>query len=328
MKIKMRAGAWLTIIALGCVAIFAVAVMIYGIATGFGFADFFERAVGDAYDTPYTYSEETNSLRNIEVDWVSGPVTMEFYDGDTIQITETARHQLDDNEKLLLEVSGGTLAIHWDSSWLDLSIMQDDSKSLEILIPQQFTDTLESVSIETASGDITLQDLSATEMSFETVSGMIDVRNISAEVLLIESTSGEIIGSSLKGTERFKAGSVSGNMELIGITAGEMKLDTTSGVITAEAKADTVIGDSVSGNLSLVMQNQPEKLTMESVSGSLDVTLPESKGGFLCTFSSVSGDFNCNFDTQKSGDLYMYGEGSAEVKLSTTSGNAELNKAS
>lgn len=327
MKREMHAGAWLTLIALGCVAIFAVAVLIYGLSTGFGLADLFRNTAGSTYDTPYTYTEEATTLRQIEVDWISGPVKLEFYSGDTIQITETAKRELKEDKKLLLELSGGKLSIQWNSSWLDFNMMPDDSKQLEIRIPEQFADTLESVDIDTASSDIVMQDLTAAEIRFETVSGDIEISNITAENLKLNTTSGTVTGSGLIGTESFSAGCVSGDMELTGIEAGLLKLDSTSGRIEAEGKAEEAAFDSVSGEIIAALRNQPEKLTAEGVSGSIEITLPESQAGFLCKFSSVSGDFDCGFDTQKSDDLYLYGEGKSEIKLSTTSGDVLLNPA-
>lgn len=327
MKRKMHAGAWLTVIALGCVAIFAVAVLIYGLSTGFGLADLFRSTAGSTYDTPYTYTEEATTLREIEVDWTSGPVKLEFYSGDTIQITETAKRELKEDEKLLLELSGGKLSIHWNSAWLDFNIMPDDSKQLEIRIPEQFADTLESVDIDTASSDIVMQDLTAAEIRFETVSGDIEISNITAENLKLDTTSGTVTGSGLTGTKSLRVGCVSGDMALTGMEAGILELDSTSGRIEAEGKAEEAAFDSVSGEIIAALRNQPEKLTAESVSGSMEITLPESQTGFLCKFSSVSGNFDCGFDTQKSGDLYLYGEGNSEVKLSTTSGDVLLNPA-
>lgn len=323
----MKAGKILTIIALACVAVFAIGVLAFGLATGFGFGDFFDTIDTGVYETPYTYTEEAEYLREISVSWSSGPVSLSFYDGDVIRVTETAKHALKEEEKLLLELSGGELSIRWSSEWLHLDFMRDTSKKLEVQIPRQFANTLDSVSIETASANIEVENLAAAEASFHTISGNLELKNIRAEELKVSSTSGDILGESLTGSEKLRAESVSGKITLTALTADALELDTTSGEIHIEGAAAELYCDSVSGDIALAMQKWAEEAEISSVSGKVAVTAPETADGFTCEFSSVSGDFHCGFAAQKEKDIYVVGAGKAEMKISTTSGDVRLEPA-
>ena len=108
----MKTQKVLKITALSCVAVFALGVLIFGLVTGFGVEDvraLFEKPAESGYDTPYTYTEDLDYLDELVIDWPGGPVTLSLYDGDVVTVTETARRALEEEEKLALEIDGGTL---------------------------------------------------------------------------------------------------------------------------------------------------------------------------------------------------------------------------
>lgn len=317
------------IAALACVAIFAVGVLVFGLSTGFGFGDLFDKLEESAAaaEVPYNYTEEAEYLRKIKIDWVSGPVTLALYDGDVIRVTETAHRELRENEKLELDLSGGELSVKWSGELFHFSIMPEQSKSLEVQIPRALADSLSSISVHSVSGDIHTEGFAAEEVGFHTTSGNIDVKGVRAETLELSSTSGDITGVNLTGSEKLRAGNTSGETVLTALTAGELELSTTSGEVEAEATAEEIRCQSVSGDIELTMQKWAQDAEISTVSGKVNITAPEAADGFICKFSSVSGDFNCGFEAQKAGDTYTYGGGAAELKISTTSGNASLSKA-
>lgn len=314
----------LTAISLLCVLIFAAGVLIYGIKTGFGLPDLLPAADSAVPEQEYHYEETPKSLREIRIDWVDGPVTVLFHEKDTIEVMERTGKALREDEKLLMELSGGELSIHWNSSLLNIGLFRDTAKTLEVRLPAKFEHKLEKVRIYTVSGDVTLDTLHAQEIDVETVSGALSLRNTEAESFRAGSTSGKILCENVTGTENFRIHSVSGALDLIGIKAGEAKLDTTSGEIRLIGEAAAFECVTVSGNAECTLVQWPEKLTAESVTGDLTLQLPESGTGFLASVKTVSGVFSCDFETQKKNKLYLCGEGKAEVKLSTTSGNAAL----
>ena len=322
----MKTGMVLKIVALACVAVFAVGVLAFGLATGFGFGDI---VAGNAegmtpYEVPYDYMEETEYLREIKIDWVSGPVTLTLYDDHVIRVRETARRELKENEKLELDLSGGELSVKWDSALLHFSVMADQSKSLEVWIPRELADSLSKVSVRSVSGDIRTENFAADEAAFHTTSGGIEVNGIRAETLELSSTSGEITGENLEATDKLRASNTSGGTTLTALTAGELELNTTSGEMEAAGVAEQLSCRSVSGGVKLTMEKWAQRAEISTVSGSVTLSAPETADGFTCAFDSVSGDLTSVFAVQESDDTYTYGSGAAKLKISTTSGDVSL----
>ena len=66
-----------------------------------------------------------------------------------------------------------------------------------------------------------------------------------------------------------------------------------------------------------------EELEARSVSGSIGMVLPESKG-FAVQFNTVSGEFFSDFALKKDGNRYIFGDGNADIKIDTTSGGVNI----
>ena len=258
------------------------------------------------------------------IDWPGGPVTLSLYDGDVVTVTETARRALEEEEKLALEIDGGTLSIRWNSAWLQAGISDDEAKRLEVQVPQTLAEDLSAVSIRTSSGDVSASGFAAREISLETVSGDIDAAALRAGRLTLNSTSGEIRGENLEGTENVTAGNVSGETALTGVQAGTLALSSTSGAVAADGTAETLTCRSVSGAASLTLRSWPAEAEISTVSGGVAVRGPADESGFACAVSTVSGETDCGFDAAEDGGTYTLGAGEAALRISTTSGNVEL----
>ncbi len=323
---KINAGTILRIAAIFCVAVFAACVLWYGFSTQFGVPDLLKKSDDTVREMPYVYEEEVKTLRGIEVDWANGPVTLKFYDGDMIRITETAKKEIGEDEKLYLEVSGGTVSVKWNSSRLQLGLFREDAKQLELLIPETFFETLEAVQIKTVSGDIGIDGLSAEEAVFESTSGELHLSNITTELFRAETVSGDIFCRTVNALKEVSVSSNSGNLDLTGMTGGEVELDNTSGETVLEGTAGTLECVSVSGDIKLDMHAWPTETLLETVSGATEIYAPDTEDGFLCSVSTVSGDFDCGFETQKNGKLYQRGAGKNSMEIHSTSGNIELHE--
>lgn len=284
----MKTQKVLKITALSCIAVFALGVLIFGLVTGFGIEDvraLFEKPAESGYDTPYTYTEDLDYLDELVIDWPGGPVTLSLYDGDVVTVTETARRALEEEEKLALEIDGGTLSIRWNGAWLQAGISDDEAKRLEVQVPQTLAEDLSAVSIRTSSGDVSAAGFAAREISLETVSGDIDAAALRAGRLTLNSTSGEIRGENLEGTENVTAGNVSGETALTGVQAGTLALSSTSGAVAADGTAETLTCRSVSGAASLTLRSWPAEAEISTVSGGVAVRGPADESGFACVVS-------------------------------------------
>lgn len=322
---KMNSGTVLRVVALACVSVFAIGVLIYGLATGFGLKEFRRFGFQKDFTTPYEYTKEADELTEIDITWLAGPVTLSFYNGPDIRVTEIAQRDLSESEQLSLSLSRKKLDIRWNSSLFNLfGFWHSEAKSLEVQIPRQFTYSLESVRVSTSSGDIVMDDLTVEKAVFETVSGELQVRNISAEEVQLKTTSGDIVAENVAGIESFTASTVSGEAQFSGIQAGKFEFKTTSGDLVFGGTAEGFKGSAVSGELDVTLSNWPAETKLDSVSGDIAFRAPSSPEGFTCKFKTVSGDFKSAFATQKSDDTYICGDGTLEMKINTTSGDVIL----
>jgi hypothetical protein len=145
--------------------------------------------------------------------------------------------------------------------------------------------------------------------SIETVSGYIDAQRLSGKVLNLESVSGYITVSS-SDTESLNLNTVSGSISISG-EADKFEMTSTSG--------------SISINLSAMFTSNA---SIQTVSGSIDVFLPENDG-FIHSFDTVSGSVKNNFTgTQTSGGSGTSTYKTALVSLTTKSpsGSVKVSK--
>lgn len=314
----------LKIAALSCVAIFAIGVLAFGLATGFGIDDLLGRGKTENYDTPYTYTEELEYLDALVVEWANGPVEVSVYDGDVVTVTETAKGTLREDEKLEIVINGGTLSVHWDSAWMPLKVMEGNEKALKVQLPKALVEDLTSLSVQTASGDVSVQALTAREIKLQTASGSIEAAELSAGQMTLVSVSGTVHGTDLTGTESMSVSNVSGETVLDGVKADVLTLSTTSGKIEAEGRAESISCKSVSGAVALSLQQFAEKTEISTVTGSVELRAPETDKGFTGTIQTVSGDVTCGFAAKQDGDVWTAGDGEAVLRISTTSGAVTL----
>ncbi len=137
---------------------------------------------------------------------------------------------------------------------------------------------------------------------------------------------------------------VSANVDISDLTIGEVNLNSVSGVVALSncvvesCSAETVSGDvkfsgslgklecdAVSADCTIVTDRVPREISLESVSGDIDLTLPEN-AGFTVDMDSISGDFDSDFAVTKQGRTYSYGDGSCKIDLSGMSGDITLRK--
>ncbi len=233
-------------------------------------------------DTGYTVGAATvtqlNGFRSIDIEWISGQVNVELYDGEGIELSETL-------------ADGGAVSVpmEWrvdeDDSTLDVRsqpqlISATEEKILTVKLPRSLV--LHELDIDTVSAgvsvDLTEEDtLTLNELDVTSVSGAVSVYAANAGEISLSTTSGNIDGSVR--TQKLEADSVSGAIDLT--------LDT----LPTEVDAETS-----SGNITLRLRNHdalPSPLPVEfkTTSGKLsgDVTFTTVKDA-AWEFQTVSGN--------------------------------------
>ena len=234
--------------------------------------------VGDGYAIDGEYAVSPENIQKIEVDWVSGGVRMEAWDGAEIAFSEAARAALNDDTRLFYETGGGTLSIRYAKGRVrDLK----GGKLLVIQVPRALAESLTKLAIGATSADVDLQGVSAGTLEINTTSGDVSVPDGTFSKAELSTTSGEMI---LAGdAEKVEMFSTSGDMNLTG------------GGALRKAEVSTVSGEM----LVTLPEDQGFTLQWDTISGDLDtgsraVTLNGEEytygdGAVDLRFSSVSG---------------------------------------
>lgn len=147
----------------------------------------------------------------------------------------------------------------------------------------------------------------------------------SANSVQIQAVSAEVFIDQIT-TRELDFDGVSGKCELTDCSVRELEINTASGNVLFSGNADQVECSGVSANCTLEMTNTPREISIEGVSGNLDLTLPEDTG-FVVERDSVSGQFHSDFDAVGSRGNYRYGNGSCKIEVEGLSGNVTIRKA-
>ena len=233
-------------------------------------------------DTGYTVGAATvtqlNGFRSIDIEWISGQVNVELYDGEGIELSETL-------------ADGGAVSVpmEWrvdeDDSTLDVRsqpqlISATEEKILTVKLPRSLV--LYELEIDTVSAgvsvDLTDEDtLTLNELDVTSVSGTVSVYAANAGEISLSTTSGDI-GGSVR-TQKLEADSVSGAIDL------------TLDILPAEVDAETSSGNIVMQLRDLSALPSPLPVEFKTTSGKLssDVTLTTVQDA-AWEFQTVSGN--------------------------------------
>lgn len=120
---------------------------------------------------------------------------------------------------------------------------------------------------------------------------------------------------------------VSATVEVESLQADKLKINTVSGRVDAVCgRVNEVDANTVSGALCLTFNRAPEKITAGSVSGAVNIVLPED-AGFRAELDSVSGAVKSSFAMErKDKDLYVCGDESCRIDVNTVSGDLYIDE--
>ena len=225
-------------------------------------------------------SVEQAGVRELEIQWTAGSVTIQPEDIDRIEFAETG----DDEHPMVWKLVQDRLVIrdYEGSNWMG---WQDMEKDLVIRVPRQWQP--EEVDIQTASAQVTIQDLTA---------GSLELNGVSGATLLTGCQAREL-----------SVGGVSGETELQG-------------------KFGSVDVVTVSGECTVTLDEMSREVELESVSGDMTLVIPEGSG-FTARWDSVSGDLRSDLEIRSSGGQYIRGDGSAKIDAESVSADLTIRPA-
>lgn len=281
-----------------------------GISMG-GFS--WERLTGP-FNVVGTYDVSADGLDSVKVDWIAGGITVKPYDGSTIKFTESAQRELRDDETLRYGVSGGLLTINYHESKVGIGVNMP-TKRLEVLVPRGLSEDMTRLIIDSTSGELDIENISAKTLQLKSISGSKRLKNITADLIDIDSTSGSTKAENIVADE-LKINSISGSITLSDATVRRLDCDTTSGSKDLTGSFVSVKLNSISGRITLRSAIVPDSLVVDTTSGGVTVAIP-NEGAITVYHSATSGKLSSELP------ITMQGK-DAQFRFSSISGGVQI----
>ena len=274
-------------------------------------------------------SFSAKDVRALRIDWLSGSVSVERYDGREVVVREEAPVRLTEDHCMRLKLSGGTLSILPCAN----KVRNLPEKQLTVLVPRSLT--LSEVTADATSASVTLSGVEAAEdIRAYSLSGSLRVEDCRCFALDLDSTSGSqhvlrcevknaVEADSLSGSFTAEelvclfldADSSSGSLKADALSCDELRLSSISGSQRVSGlDCRTAEASSTSGSIRLGFAASPASVDVETTSGSVELTFPKGTNIDL-VFDTTSGSLH--------GDSGRV-RGGIPVDVETTSGSLTI----
>ena len=299
------------------------------------------------------------AVKNLDIDWTEGFVSIAYHPQDTVEIAESAPKKISGDAALRWWLDGDTLRIRYAKS--GFFTFFGLKKALTVTLPEGVA--LESVGIDATSADVKAQALAANDVRIDLTSGDIDLSQAGASERVRLSCSSGDIRAALADAKSVSAKATSGGIEIsqtgaadsaeLSTTSGDiraamadvgsMRVSATSGEIRATlGTADELSVGTTSGNIAVegkgarqgslgstsgeidVRLEAFDALQIQATSGDVTACLP-SEPGYRAEVKTTSGDFDYTVALARDGGAYSCGDGSGSLRIHTTSGDVRLN---
>ena len=230
-------------------------------------------------------SADPAAIREIKIEWISGSVTVE--PGDVQEITFSESGAATDRYKMVWKQSGDKLVIQncKDSNVVGFGIHIGEG-SKDLTVIVPRGWVCNSLELDTASTDLTVRDMIIREMEIDSASGTAKFENC---------------------------------------TVSSLDVDTASGGVTFTGSLNELDFEAASASFTGVLENVPDQVKMDSMSGDLTLTLPED-AGFTVSLDAMSSDFSSDFPTVKKNKSYVCGDGHCKIDVDAMSGDVAILK--
>lgn len=276
----MKQSAILRIVIYSVVILLLLALLLTGLGIGVFMVNF-DSGNSDVSTIGSSGQVSADEIRDIEIEWAAGSITM--VPGDTDQITFHEEGDIRENEQMVWRQSGDKLILQYSAKkkiWGIFLGSLNSTKDLTITVPRYWN--CGELHIDAASADIDATEFTADIAELDTASGQCD---------------------------------------FIDCHFGELDVDTASGEVFYRGSLNTLDCDAASASITAVLNNVPQRIDVDTASGDVDLTLPENadfsaeldtvSGSFVTDFNTthqgarhISGTGTCQIDMDSaSGDL-------------------------
>ncbi len=266
-----------------------------------------------AADGAYTVSMK--ELKELNIDWISGSVTVELTDEEAVRFVEKAEKNIQEKDALRFGESNGTLRIQACKKGY---VGKLPEKDLTVYLPRSLAKGLKECEIDTVSAAVTAGDLQLDELEIDTVSGRVKLTNMDAEEAQVDSVSGAISLLDCR-IDALKTDSVSGSAKVTG-SVKKVKSSSVSGAfeLTLEDCREIRLS-TMSGAVTLDLKTAPKELKIETTSGKTRLTLPQD-AACVIDLDAMSGKLYLN-DEAVSAKTLTLGDGGPSYDIDSMSGS-------
>lgn len=226
-----------------------------------------------------------NEISDIAIEWAAGSITIVPREGNSITVAESEVS----NSKYAMNVkqSGSKLTIEYCQEIISfIGIHNNDFDAKDLVIYVPIGWSWDSLEIDAAAATVEITDLAIREIEFDGASALCTITGCQVEKLDVDTASGDV--------------NFSGTLD-------ELDFDAMSACFTA------------------VLDNTPSRMDIDSMSGDLDITLPEDCG-FTLNLDAMSSDFSSDFATTMQNGSHICGNGSCRINVSAMSGDVNIRK--
>lgn len=297
------------------------------------------------YDNASEYKpgdrEIDEKVTKINIDYISGDVTINTHDSDKVSVKETANIDLRDPQKVQTWVNDGTLYVRFCQSIKRINFT-NIHKKLELTLPS--SQDLEDVTVEVSSGNLNCSGITSGTFTSHLSSGNLTCKDITAGGFDAKLSSGNANVDGSGKNIKIKASSGNINIKQSG-DCSSMTIDSSSGNITTEAdKVSKMDVHASSGNITVTANEitdlnsrsssghntfdfavAPKTSAIKSSSGWVKITMPEDSD-VKVTAKISSGHFNSELPFTKNGKEYTSGNGSSTMNINVSSGDVDIYK--
>ena len=312
--ISTKMKIFMTILFIGSITCFISALVVLG-NSGYKLSNYIDEFDNLLWNFEYNYSnhhrnfdnssvifsENASKVTNLEIglsSYYADIVTTDL--SNNIEITANYDNNLFANNLLSTNFSNGTLKLNAFTG------VKSDDVYFRIVIPTSYAGN---ITIETANGDINLENLNSKVLSIKSLNSDIYLGNNNCEEINIHLTNG-VINTNNNTTKQFTINSI--NSE-ISIYSSFENLNITN----------------TNGDINVVIPNEMKICDINNISGDINFQTNLDKG-FELNFETTSGDFennspithySCNFNKYK----VVKGNPDANIKVKTVTGDLEIN---
>ncbi|WML50222.1 DUF4097 family beta strand repeat-containing protein [Neobacillus sp. PS3-34] len=274
---------------------------------------------------------DNDGIKKLKVDLSSSDVSIHpTTDKEiTVELSGKISKKLKKKIKLAVRENGDTAEVSLKNEnqiKFNIGVLIVDT-NVDIYMPKEM---FESIRLETSSGDIAAEGLTAKEISLQSSSGDIAVENSKAEDLFaIQTSSGDI--SSMKNSgEKLDMKASSGDINVKDQESREAVIQSSSGEIRLRNISGNLAADSSSGDIFIKNKEITGDFNAESSSGDITIEFDKNPSSLAFDFRGNSGEGKVEFggvkyEEKKENELIgTIGLGEYKLKARTNSGDFTL----